>query len=305
MRKILWLALIGGLAAVLFICWACTGNGVDHETDCSNRIDDDGDMFADCEDPDCAGFAGCAPDGDGDVDGDVDGDADTDTDTDGDTDADEQPPEDGDRPQDADEDTLVGVPCDSPCVETELFDTCIMGDCYESGVTRDCCVSTSIACSSVLTIGDLYTDLTVEYRGFFDNDHECRVRVFESFGEQTFVYFAQTRGLACAFGFVRVHVQGTISEITPGFEYDLCEDPALPNLRVNVTVGGDDSVNYTNHACSTPGRFQLNEIGEASGERYELSFSGRLSELDGDDPTGSYVEVDVTSDGLINVESGG
>jgi hypothetical protein len=274
------------------VAWACSGTGDGpHERECTGGLDEDGDGLADCYDPDCAGFAVCAADGDADADTDVDTDSDSDADAD----------------SDSDDDGPAHCPLACPQAgQGPLLDVCEWGDCYESGERGQCCVAEETLCHTVLTVGDLYEDLDVSWRGLYDDDHDCMVRIV---GED-FLFSAQTRGEACRYGFIRIQVRGVISALTPGAEYQLCDDPGLAprDLTVNLFVGmsGSDQVNYTNQGCPGPGTFTLTAMGSETGEGYEFALEGTLSEVDTvGEPTGRTMSLAVDSEGIVWVEAGG
>jgi hypothetical protein len=227
--------------------------------DCTNDIDDDGNLLVDCRDPACSSEDACRG---GDGDSDVDSDSDGDTDADGDADAD-------------------GDSCERECT-SPLYDHCEVGDCNtQSTEAVECCVADDITCATTLTVGEAVSDLEIAYRGFYSNDHECSVRRLESAGRETMVFEAQTRGAACEYGFIRVSVSVALDEIELGTTYDLCGNGAPPSLTVSVSSGELSSTRtYINLDCSDPGEFELDAIGDATGEPYEFRVFGALSEID-------------------------
>lgn len=294
------------LALALALAWACGGSGEDpHETICDNRIDDDGDLLVDCDDEDCASHVVCMPT-DGDSDSDSDGDADTDTDTDGDGDADT------DTDTDVDSDSDSDQPCERDCTAEGLLDRCEVGDCTESGAERECCVAEETVCSTVLTVGGLYTDLAVDYRGFFSNDHQCEVKILETAGNLVMRFIVQTRGQACEYGFLRIQLIARLADLNIGETYDLCGAGAPNNMQVVVTTntaeGIEEQRNYynvgeTDDECEVPGEFVVVSLGDVTGEGYEFNFRGRLNEINPSGrPTGNYIDIDVNSTGLVLVD---
>jgi hypothetical protein len=274
------------VAVIAALALACSGPGERHESECADHLDEDGDGLTDCMDPDCDPLEVCASDGDGDVDS--DGDADADSSVDGDT-------------------SSCDLECPGPA-DSPLQDTCQRGDCYASGETRECCISGQTMCSTVITVGTMYESLEVDWRGLYDNDHECSGAVIESLGEMRFRWTIETRGAACEYGFIRVAVNASLDVLEVGTTYDLCDDPGLSpdggDLVVDVYVGegGTDQTNYTNTACETPGSFVITQVGSETGEPYEFELSGRLSEIDdAGHPTGETVDLAVESTGMITV----
>lgn len=92
---------------------ACAEATVCADEICDNEVDDDADGRIDCDDRECNGDPACGGDGDadGDADGDGDGDSDGDADGDGDGDADG----DGDGDSDGDPCDPFTEECDFPC----------------------------------------------------------------------------------------------------------------------------------------------------------------------------------------------
>jgi hypothetical protein len=263
-----------------------SGSGGDTEI-CDNGLDDDSNGLIDCRDHACFDHEHCTGgdgDGDADGDGDGDGDGDADGDADGDSDADE---------------------CDRECDPASLYDHCERGDCSEFGTdTTDCCVSSEITCNTVLSIGEMYDDLEVAYRGFYSNEHQCSVERFDSLGHDTMVFRAQTRGLACEYGFIQVRVRAYLDAIDLNTTYALCDDvdhQAL-NVTVNVGEGGMDQTNFTNYECTSPGEFVLREIGNETGQPYDFYLRGRLMEINSSGATtGVTVDIEIDSTGIVQV----
>jgi hypothetical protein len=268
---------------------ACSGPSGPVEN-CTNGVDDNGNLLIDCDDPSCDQHVDCqGGDGDGDTDADADGDADGDGDGDADSDGD----------SDAD-----GEPCDRECT-SPLFDHCEMGDCSQFGSEdAECCVSDEIACQTTLTVGEMVTDLEIAYRGFYSNDHECSVRRFDSAGHDTMVFEAQSRGAACDFGFIQVRVRAYLEDIALGTSYPLCDNGAPAGLNVTITIGdGEAQRNYTNSQCVEQGEFVLDAIGSATGEPYDFNLSGVLSQLDATgQATGSTAQLVIDSTGIVEVD---
>ena len=312
------------------------------ETLCNNFLDDDGDGLVDCLDDDCAGDPGCAADGDGDIDSDVvadadlDADHDQDSDVDGDTEdadpdldtpsdaeAEDADPDrdldsdmDADADADSDTDTDIVIPgCDFPvvpgpacsvdCSYSAPYSRCERGDCGAGGTVLDCCVAEDYTCCSQVTLGTMYTNLPISYRGFWDDEHQCDLRRMVSIGYELLVYSVRTRGMACEYGFFVSTLRARISELRVGETYSLCDDPRLPNMRLVVSLneGGADQINFYNLECEAPGTFTVTELGDATGEGYQFRLEGRLSELgDSGHATGTTLDVVISSQGLVEVE---
>lgn len=334
-RAAMALSVIG---AALFVLWACDDPGADPgEIECEDGVDNDGDLLVDCQDTDCWEHIACADistetscddgednddDGDtdcadsdcegedacvepdGDADGDVDSDADVDGDADGDVDGDADADGDGDADADSDADGDA-EPCDFDCEDVSgLYSNCEIGDCAASGDPQECCVASDTTCSTVMSVGDVYSDLSFDYRGFYDSDHRCTMEVFDSAGENYFGFTAQTRGVACEFGFVRIQIRGPVASVDAGTSYALCDAGAPDDLGVNVSIGGEvgEQINYNNADCPVPGSFTIHEIGDATGEGYRFELSGTVVEHDRDGtPTENTARVEVSSEGVVEV----
>jgi len=249
--------------------------------DCCDGVDNDGDQLADLQDMDCA--TAVCPEPDGGSDGDAG------------TDADE------------DEDLDVAPQCLRDCSDQVLRTRCEIGDCTTSGRDTECCVAADTTCHAVITVGDLYSDLEIDYRGFYSEEHECALTLIESAGEMQMMFIVQTRGLACEYGFMRVQLRAPVAEIAVGQTFELCDDPAAPGLRLVVTTNSDtggsgEQLSFHNMICSDTGVFEVSALGDESGEEYALRFHGTLTGLDNSSrPTGERLEIDVESDGLIEV----
>jgi hypothetical protein len=282
------------LCIVLAFAWSCSDPPVtnQHETECDNGLDDDGDTLVDCNDIfDCGDHSACQTT-DGDADTDSDGDSDSDTDSDGDSDTD----------SDSDSDPTCERDCAS---EYQLRTICQVGDCYASGLDRDCCVAEESICHTLVTVGEMYTDLDVDYRGFYSNEHQCGLRIMDSAGDLNMIFELQTRGLACEYGFILVRLRAHVDEIVPGTPYRLCEDDALPNMQlvVNVGEGSTDQTNYYNLECEGPGTFVVTELGDETGEGYAFHLEGRLQSYVSGRPSGEFLDISINSSGLVVVET--
>lgn len=295
------------IAAVSFHCDGCGDDPEQSETICDNGFDDDSDLLVDCDDDDCAGTAACDPVADGDADVDVDGDADGDDDMD--------LPDDGDVEEEEDADVESGPECTRDCSDQPLRSRCEVGDCTEAVEDVDCCVAEEAVCSTVLTVGDLYEDLEVDWRGLFHNDHMCEMRLIESAGALIGMLEIQTRGIACEFGFIRVQLRLTIGEFETGEAYDLCSDEPMPGMQIvvntNTGEGIDEQRNFYNIAgdgedglhCESPGTITVTEMGDATGDGYAVEFSGRLMTIDrSGNFAGETLDIDVSSAGLVTVQ---
>lgn len=286
---------------------------VEEETLCDDLLDNDDDGLVDCLDMDCAEHLACAPpsDADADVDSDADSDDDGGGDVDGDADGDLDESGDGDVDVEREETIPIrqceapvvhSVACATDCSDSELFDNCEVGDCMSEGGLFDCCVADDITCCADMSLGEMYSDLEVNYRGFYDNQHLCNVRLLESAGRRVMMFVAQTRGDACEYGFIRVQLRAVPSEITTGEVYQLCDDERVPNMVLVVTVseGGTDQTTFMNFECEIPGRFVLTRLGTETGDGYHFLFEGRVNELDEwGRPTGTTLDITVDSAGLI------
>jgi hypothetical protein len=247
--------------------------------DCCDGVDNDGDQLADLRDMDCATAVCPEPDGGSD----------------------------GDAGTDADEDADIAPQCLRDYSDQVLRTRCEIGDCTASGRDTECCVAADTICRTVITVGDLYSDLEIDYRGFYSEEHECALTLIESAGEMQMMFVIQTRGLACEYGFMRVQLRAPVDEIAVGQTYELCDDPTAPNLRLVVTTNSDtggsgEQMSFHNMICSDTGVFEVSALGDESGEEYTLRFHGTLTGLDNSSrPTGERLEIDVESDGLIEV----
>ena len=304
------------LGLVLVLAGACGSDGDGEQVEiCDNRFDDDGDLLVDCDDwNDCAQHVACnVPDGDADSDSDADGDGDADSDSDVDADLDA----DADSDVDADSDSDGDLPeCGRDCLDEPLRDSCEVGDCTESGEDIDCCVADEVICSSVMTVGDLYEGLSVDFRGFFHNEHSCEMEVIESAGQLFGIYTAQTRGQACVYGFIRVQLRITLGEFDVGTTYDLCGEDAMPGMQLVVNTNTGDGVetqrNYYNEAdsdtggihCEAAGRITVNFLGDATGDDYEFNLEGRLMTINRrGNFSGETLDITLDSEGLIALKS--
>ena len=167
-------------------------------------------------------------------------------------------------------------------------------------------MSSDVSCALTATVGDLLQDFSIEYRGFFVEDYRCTVERYESAGHEEMQFELKKHGLACDEGYVHVRLRGRVEEITPGHTYSLCGDQEIPNLRVTVDIGQGEAnmTAYRNLECEVPGEFVLHDLGDATGEPYSFYLQGRLSELDSlGNPTGETVDIELDSDGLVEVDT--
>lgn len=273
------------LAAVLGLALVSACEGDPPTEDCCDGMDNDGDQLVDRDDMDCIMATCPEPDGGG------DGDADTDSDSDADADTDSDP-----------------IECERDCSGQVLRTRCEVGDCTVSGNDTECCVAEETTCRTVLSVGDLYEDLEIDYRGFYSEEHQCEMEIMESLGVMNMVFVVQTRGLACAYGFIRVQLRAHVDEITVGETYRLCDDPALPSMRLVVTTNSDTGgsgaqSNFHNNGCLDSGYFEVTELGDESGEGYAIRFAGTLTGRDSSSrATGERLDIVLESSGRIEVE---
>lgn len=272
-----WMPRLQRMACALATAAAACSAPQPSVEDCTNGIDDDRNLLRDCEDPACAEVAACQG-GDGDSDSDADADSD------------------GDAGGDAGS-------CERLC-SSPLYDHCEVGDCdpLDPGPV-ECCVADDVTCATTISVGEMVRDLEIEYRGFYSNEHECSVRRLESAGRETMVFEAQTRGTACAYGFILVTVSVALDDVEVGTTYDLCGGDAPRSLDVSISAGELTSTRtYVNLDCSDAGEFRLDAIGDATGEPYEFHVFGVLSEIDGaGQTTGIEALLMVDSSGRVEV----
>ena len=289
-----------------------TPGGSGNETECSNFADDDGDGQVDCDDPDCVGHIDCGRENDCDDGQDNDGDGDIDCNDsdcrldavceesgpDGDADADEDLDEDLDEDEeeevvDAGEvvnggccgEITLGPECSDDCSDFEYRTRCERGDCSEGGETRDCCVARFCTCCATVTVGDVYRDLQVNFRGMYDNNHRC--------GYEGRYFVITTRGAACEDGFIRIQIRVPWNLPDIGEERRLCGDTGLGDYQIVATVQYPDGeqVNYRNMNCASPGTLIIHDRDDTS---VTFSMRGTLPELDRDyQRTGRDVDIDL------------
>jgi hypothetical protein len=318
MRRYLLLSMVIGVLSWI-LASGCSGpsSRPDHETDCTNLIDDDGDSMVDCDDPDCQDHVACAreTDCDDEVDNDRDGEVDCDDPDcdgaaacnetpDGDADEDTDEDEDPDVVEDADQGETVnggccgeitlGPECATDCSADPYFNRCEQGVCTNDGTRRDCCVSTFCTCCATLTVAGVREDLQINYRGMYSNNHQC------GFDGPFFV--VQSRGLACDAGFIRIQARVPWGVLMVGESRPLCDDISLADMQIMATVTDLEGtqVNYQNRECPRAGTLTLIEIDD---EALRFRMEGSLSELDTDyRPTGRTVDIDLEAFAIRRAE---
>ena len=312
---------------------SCRASDADADGDTDADLDNDTDVDSDGDadsDNDTEGEAGADTGVDADTeldaesdvdayeDADVEIDAGRDMDEPVDADADGELDGDADRVGDADGDSTEALDgdleCRRDCSDHPLRSLCEFGDCTTSGEDTECCVASEPICSAILTVGDLYEDLALEYRGFYDHDHTCDMDVLEAAGNTLGVFEVQTRGLTSIFGFIRLQLRLTLGEFELGTTYDLCGEDAMPGMQIVVNTnagGGDDISSFYNTAgdahggshCELPGQITVNELGVTTGDGYDFDLAGRLMTIDrSGDFAGGTLDVEVSTNGLVTAE---
>jgi hypothetical protein len=267
------------VALVMFVSGCSSGSATQPETMCNDEQDNDGDGQTDCADPDCWGHVGCTH-----------------------------------SPSDASvhdgalaTDGGQGTGCSRDCSEHPLFNQCEMGLCENSSTLQRCCVSQEVACHALLTIGSLYEDQEVNYRGIYDDSHMCTARVLESMGRMEFIFLVQTSGPACSYGHMRLHIGAHLTDLPLGQSLALCGDGAPSSLRVSLEMTPDGAHSpeiYNNQGCTVPGSLRITALGDETGQGYAFELSGTLSHQPFSGDPGPPIDVQVASDGLLEVRVG-
>lgn len=233
---------------------------------------------------------------DGDADGEADADSDVDSDSDGDTG--------GDADVDGDLDDDFDSLCERDCAAEPLRSQCEVGDCTHSGLPRECCVSDEPICHTTANIGELFAELEVTYRGLYDNDLLCGLRLVESRDDSMLSYSLQTRGTS-VMPFIQLELDVSTDEVEADTTYALCDEGASPRFGLDVEIYTSldtEPSRYENIDCETAGTIVFTELGDETGAAYAFELSGTLPGFDDSgDPNGETLELELTSEGVLEV----
>ncbi len=236
------------------------------------------------------------PDGDADSDGDSDADFGPDTDLEEDSG--------GDADSDADPDIDLDSPCERDCALEPLRNVCEIGDCTHSGLPRQCCVSTDPICHTTASIGELFGDLEVSYRGFYDNDLLCALQLVETREDSTLTYTLQTRGTT-VMPFIQLSLDVSADEVEEDTSYELCDSDAPPSMGLEIDIYTSLEVEpsrYRNIDCDRAGSLVFNALGAETGDAYELVLEGTITGVDDEgEPNEETLEIEISSEGVLEV----